>query len=82
MMKELTLPAVVENIEAVTEFANEFMDEIGCPMKIQMHIAVVIDEVFSNISFYAYPSSKGEAMVTIETIDRSFPLVNRNLSGR
>lgn len=32
-MKEMTLPAVVENIAQVTDFVNAQLEEIGCPMK-------------------------------------------------
>lgn len=65
MKRELTLPATVGNIETVTDFVNEYLDEICCPMKAQMQIAIVIDEVFSNIAYYAYAPSKGEATVGV-----------------
>ena len=32
-MKELTIPATVENIEKVTEFVNSQLEEINCPIK-------------------------------------------------
>ena len=35
-MKELTIAATVENIEAVTDFVNEQLEAIDCPMKAQM----------------------------------------------
>jgi len=66
MKRELTLPATVDNIETVTDFVNEYLDEIGCSMKIQMQIAVVIDELFSNIAYYAYAPSVGDATVSID----------------
>ena len=31
-MKELTLPATLENIAAVTDFVNEQLEEIDCPI--------------------------------------------------
>ena len=65
MMKELTLPAIVENIESVTDFVNEYLDEVGCSMKVQMQIAVVIDEIFSNIAHYAYAPSVGNVTVRV-----------------
>jgi len=66
MKRELTLPATVDNIETVTDFVNEYLDEIGCSMKIQMQIAVVIDELFSNIAYYAYAPSVGDVTVSID----------------
>ena len=68
-MKELTVSAVVENLDIVTEFVNVQLDAMACPMKIQMKIAVVIDEVFSNIAQYAYPEGHGEVTVLVEALE-------------
>ena len=68
-MKELTVSAVIENLDIVTDFVNAQLDAMGCPMKIQMKIAVVIDEVFSNIAQYAYPEGNGEATVLVEALE-------------
>lgn len=64
-MRELTLQATVDNIDTVTDFVNEYLDEVGCSMKVQMQIAVVIDEIFSNIAHYAYAPSIGDATVSV-----------------
>ncbi len=68
-MKELTVSAVVENLDKVTDFVNVQLDAMGCPMKIQMKIAIVIDEVFSNIVKYAYSEGNGEATVLVEAME-------------
>ena len=65
MKRELTLPAIVENIETATDFVNEYLEEVGAPMKTQMQIAVVIDEIFSNIAYYAYVLSEGDVTVGV-----------------
>ena len=52
-MKELTIAATVENIETVTDFVNEQLETLGCPMKAQIQIDVAIDELFGNIAHYA-----------------------------
>lgn len=62
-MKELTVPASVEQIETVTDFISEQLEALECPMKTQMQIAVAIDELFGNIAHYAYGSGTGEATV-------------------
>ena len=62
-MKELTVKAVLENIPAVTAFVDAQLEALDCPMKAQMQIDVAIDELFSNISRYAYPGGQGEATV-------------------
>ncbi len=65
-MKELTVAAAAENIEAVTEFVAGQLEEMDCPVKAQMQISIAIDELFSNIARYAYPSGAGEACVRFE----------------
>lgn len=66
-MKELTLAATLENIDAVTDFVNEQLELLDCPMKAQMQIDIAIDEIFSNIARYAYAPGSGDATVRVET---------------
>ena len=68
-MKEMTLPAVVENIAQVTDFVNAQLEEIGCPMKAQVQIDIAIDELFGNIAQYAYNQETGPATVRVEVSD-------------
>ena len=49
-MKELTVEAKTTNIEAVTNFVNEQLEALDCPMKAQMQIDIAIDELFGNIA--------------------------------
>ncbi len=65
-MKELTLDAVVENIDKVTDFVNNELDAYDCLMKARMQINVAIDELFGNIAHYAYEKGTGKATVRIE----------------
>jgi len=62
-MKELTVDAAVENIEVVTDFINEELEALNCPMKAQTQIAIAIDELFGNIARYAYTPDIGKATV-------------------
>ncbi len=70
-MKELTLDAVVQNIEAVTDFVNAALEEWNCPMKAQMQIDMAIDELFGNIAQYAYAPGTGKATVRIEPLQEA-----------
>ena len=67
-MKELTLDAVVENIDTVTDFVNEELEAMDCPMKAQIQMDVAIDEIFNNISSYAYEDGTGSATVRVEEL--------------
>ncbi|MBQ5686672.1 MAG: ATP-binding protein [Ruminococcus sp.] len=62
-MKELTVDAAVENIEVVTDFVNEQLEALHCPVKAQTQIAIAIDELFGNIARYAYTPYIGKATV-------------------
>ena len=68
-MKELTIAATVENIETVTDFVNEQLEALDCPIKAQMQIAIAIDELFGNIAHYAYNPEIGKATVRVEVIE-------------
>lgn len=81
MVKELTLPATVENIETVTDFVTEYLGEVGCSMKVQMQIAVVIDEVFSNIAHYAYAPYVGDATVSV-AVNRETKVLRLSFADR
>ena len=68
-MKELTIAATVENIEVVTDFVNQQLEELACPMKAQMQIDIAIDELFSNIAHYSYNPEVGQATVRVEVVE-------------
>ena len=74
-MKELTIDATVENIPAVTDFVNEQLEEHGCSMKVQMQIDIAIDELFSNIAYYAYNPDIGAATVRVELVEEPLSVV-------
>jgi len=65
-MKEITLNATVDNVEKVTEFVNEQLERIGCHAKAIAQIDIAIDELFSNIAFYAYSPEVGPATVRVD----------------
>ena len=74
-MKELTIAATVENIEAVTNFVNEQLEALDCPMKAQMQIDIAIDELFGNIAHYAYNPEIGKATVRVEVVEDPLAVV-------
>lgn len=66
-MKEITVDATIENMNTVTEFVDDFLDQIACPMKSRIQIKIVIDEIFGNICHYAYKDSIGAVTVRVES---------------
>ena len=80
-MKELTIAATVENIEIVTDFVNEQLEALNCPMKAQMQIDIAIDELFGNIAHYAYHPEVGSATVRIDVEQDPVTVVITFLDG-
>ena len=67
-MKELTVEAIVEQIETVTEFVNAELEKLDCPMKARIQLDIAIDEIVSNIAYYAYGEKMGTVTVRIEAL--------------
>ena len=67
-MKMLEIAADIDNLDEVTAFIDEQLEEVGFPMKTIMHIELCVEEIFSNISNYAYENGKGMAKITAEQL--------------
>ena len=74
-MKELTIAATVENIGIVTDFVNEQLETLDCPMKALMQIDIAIDELFGNIAHYAYHPEVGNATVRVEVTEEPLAVI-------
>ena len=83
-MKELNVDSKIENIHAVMDFVTAELVYVSCPAKIQVQIKTAIDELFSNICFYAYDPGPGPVtiqagidlethIVTLVFVDRGKP---------
>ena len=64
-MREMTVPATVDNIEVVTDFANAELKRMGCPRNIVSQIDIAVDELFGNIARYGYDAPGGPVTVRI-----------------
>lgn len=65
-MTEITVEAKVENISVVTAFIDGELEKAGCSMKAQMQLDIAVDEIFANISHYAYSPGTGDATIRFE----------------
>ena len=63
---ELELEAVLENLGEAQAFVDEHLDDAGCPPKARMQIDLAVEEIFVNISNYAYAPDQGKATVRVE----------------
>ena len=73
-MKEITVDAVIESIDRLTDRINDELDMLGCPGKARAQIDVAIDEILSNIIRYAYPREPGSVTVRYECEDGIFSI--------
>jgi len=55
MRKEIIIRNQVEELERVAQFVDEICEELGLDMELQMNLNLVLEEMVSNIIFYAYP---------------------------
>lgn len=69
MENSITVDAKVENVPVVTEFVDRLLEANDCSMKAQMQIDIAIDELFSNIAYYAYPEKNGTATINVDFSD-------------
>ena len=80
-MNELTIQATVENLPIVTDYVNEQLEKLACPMKALMQIDIAIDELFGNIAHYAYHPETGEATVRVEVLNDPLSVVITFIDG-
>ncbi|MCR5637345.1 MAG: ATP-binding protein [Lachnospiraceae bacterium] len=64
--RELTVEAIIDNLSSVQEFVEEKLEEAECPMKALTQIEIAVEEIFVNISSYAYAPETGNATVRVE----------------
>ncbi|MCQ2771180.1 MAG: SpoIIE family protein phosphatase [Clostridia bacterium] len=58
--------ASIEDITTITEFVENELEKIECPLKIVTSINIAIDELYSNIVKYGYGDKKGPATVKVD----------------
>ncbi len=55
MRKEIHIKNQVGELEHVAQFIEEISEELGLDMELQMNLNLVMEEMVSNVIFYAYP---------------------------
>ena len=60
IFKKIRVAATKENLETVTAFLDEILDEKDCPLKIRLQIDLALEEMYINIANYAYTPKIGE----------------------
>lgn len=77
----LRLEADSKNLEKVIEFVNSHLERSGCSEKTRMRIELSVEEIFVNISSYAYSPDVGPVAISVQT-DPEDPSVTIEFSDR
>lgn len=64
-MSTLMVESRPENLSEVTDFVDNALPD-GCSEKIKMQVNVAIDEIYSNIANYAYPTHTGTVNISVD----------------
>ena len=60
MRKELRIKNQISELEKVAQFVEEIGEELGLSMELQMNLNLVMEEMVTNVIFYAYPEGDVE----------------------
>lgn len=77
-MKILKIPAADDRLGDINALLEEELESVDCPMRVLMQIQLSVEEVFVNISHYAYGEGKGEAELTLVTAPGRFTMSFRD----
>ncbi|MBQ4515132.1 MAG: ATP-binding protein [Anaerolineaceae bacterium] len=61
----LKIPAEIEKLDDVLLFVDTQLESVDCPLKTQMQLDVVVEELFVNIAHYAYEGKSGDAIISM-----------------
>jgi len=82
MKKEIKIRNQIGELEHVNRFIEEISEELGLDMETQMNLNLVMEEMVSNVIFYAYPEgSDAEIGLLAETKGKEIVFVLSD-SGR
>ena len=76
MKRELTFKNEEQELTRVTDFMENICDELQLDMHVAMKLQVAIEEMVTNIIFYAYPEgTRADISLTAESEDKELTLV-------
>lgn len=68
-MKTLDIEAKVSNLSKVIDFIDEELEKTDCSIKTELQINLAVEELFVNVSHYAYPHGTGDISISISIED-------------
>ena len=68
-MDNLIISAEIKNLDTVTDFVLQRPQIASCPVRTQMQLRLAIEEIFVNISSYAYKPETGDITIDFNLED-------------
>lgn len=68
-MRELKIEATIENLSKVFTFLQESLEQCDAPPKVKRQIKLCVEEIYMNITHYAYNPRTGMAKIGVELKD-------------
>ena len=65
ILKEITMDAIMGNLDDALTFIDDYLDEFGCSAKSKMQVDLAAEEIFVNIAQYSYSSGIGNVTIRI-----------------
>lgn len=69
MRKDICIKNQISELDHVASFIEEIGEELGLGMELQMNLNLVLEEMISNVIFYAYPEGKEASIELVAESD-------------
>jgi len=69
MRKELRIKNQISELERVAQFIEEIGEELHLDMELQMNLNLVMEEMVTNVIFYAYPKESDSEIELLAKCD-------------
>lgn len=63
---KMTVEAKTGELDGVVAFVTGCLEDTDCPIQTMLKLECVIEEIFVNICYYAYPPDTGPVVITVE----------------
>ncbi len=67
-MKELRIKAIIKNLHRVLEFIDAILIKEKCSPDLISQMDIAVEEIFVNVSSYAYSPKDGEITIRVEIL--------------
>lgn len=68
-MNEITIDADIKNLNEITSFLNNIIDNYDCSMEVKFQLELAIEEIYVNIAYYAYPNAIGSTTIRYDIVN-------------